>query len=290
MTNKTAMLELSNVQTSLLAEMKPDLREEATSALELLNKGDRAGVLSSYALGEAVVRWKKDPARYGSNAVAHMARFLTPSGNWESTAVMLGRLQNFATKYKSEDVKALLEQRTVQGRLLTLSHFLLLSDLDAKKREGYVQRILEEGLSVEHLQRELQANRGKQRGGKRVGRKPKAPKTVPALLQAMYELPASWGARSEVWQTCMASKILKAKPGELDNDAVLKMEAALEANQLLSKVVARDIATLEKCIGHAKKIVSKAPPKDEGEDAAPKKAKKKKLKKKVKKAKAAVTA
>ncbi|WP_434043943.1 MULTISPECIES: hypothetical protein [Sorangium] len=133
-----------------LQKMTTALRKECDKIREALASAGTDDAKARYRLGALVNTIQEDAEKYGKRGVEQLAVVL----GYDKT--LLYRHARVAACWSLKELSELLQRESVTGIPLSFSHLQLLATVtSSKKREKYVDVVLNQGLSVRKLKRLL---------------------------------------------------------------------------------------------------------------------------------------
>lgn len=205
-----------------------------------------------YAVGQKVVKVMAD-AEYGKKAVAKIAKALgrDATGLYEA-----GRV---ARTWSRQQFERLIEKRDiVRGNRLSWSHLVELLRVDeSRDRNLLINKVLDEGLSVRDLEREIDGP--EPTDDREEGHVAKALRNFKAAQETMV-------VTAPRWNTSIFD-VLHKQNDELGTPLMLGLLQDVRATQLQASQTCEDqLARLDRCITDAKELLSASEGQPAGEE------------------------
>lgn len=202
------------------ALMNVALRKVADSIQLKLDKLQTQGVITFYEIGQAVTKACGNRGRYGDHAMDKLSAYFSQSVG----TLRVSRV--FVEIYPVKKVRDLTRAAEKNGHQFTQSHWALLCQR-AGARNATIRKkgelaIIERGLSVRALEKELKDLEGHSTRGAPQGRKPSAPKTPFAGLDQMSRWQRDIGSRMGLMKSAVIDPL--ASMEEVTEDAIAKVE------------------------------------------------------------------
>jgi hypothetical protein len=257
---------------SYLQQLNQAAQEVAKEFEDKLRKASSGVTRIQWEVGTRTAEVVADEAKYGNNAVQHIAAYL--GYNLQAMYDMM----QVANTFTLEDAVALTSTPQGNGKFMTFSHLVTLSRLeDSKARTKLAKRAIAESYSVHDLEAEIRSGAsGTTRRPSGGGRPPKIPKTTIAGLQVTQQLAqkmTNWfhAAEKNVFPAIDAVTADSVTP-TLVNKAETTLAAAITASEGMEKMISR----LRTNLKHLQAVASEA----KKEEASEPKTDKPKVKKK----------
>lgn len=176
------MATIAKLDPETYAKMNKELEREFNEIRKELESKVVDNVIYYHALGARIFNIDTDERRYGEGAVEKLAIRLGYDRS------LLYKAAEFSRQFTEKEVKSILARRSPSGGIMTWSHFFQIVPIkDKKKAMEYVDRIIEEGLSV----RDVRALMGQDRTRDETADPDKRPKALIAGLGSLVGMTRS---------------------------------------------------------------------------------------------------
>ena len=239
----TTLTPLEREKARLFEKMSKDLQNVASEFEKLDNRLNSNAIRIAHSKGQTVSRVIDQAARFGSSAVEELAHYLCQSPQH------LYRLRNFSETFSICEIEELLDSRIYPGQRLTLSHFLLLTNIQSfNERSKLTSLAIKKHWSVKDLELEVASRTtNPPRNG---GRKPARPKSVPAGVQQIQKTIQSTNNRVDIWLEEVFDKVDNLSPAEftetMNSDLVDIKTKLLDLNDNTTVLLTRIETALER--------------------------------------------
>jgi hypothetical protein len=258
--------------------MNPATQQVAQEIEQQLKRGVQSMVLVYYDVGTRIDWLYSQRDQFGPQAISAIAEYLNIDGG-ETT---LYALRNFARSFSREFVQSYSERTMANGKYLTLTHWLKLSQVSGTKRQTQLlQRVLAHSLSSNELEQEIRALPEGDRKNKRSGgRNPAVPKSPMAGLQVFYSLAQRLANYEPLLESTVCPALENIEPDRVSEELVEKLEAtqakiqeavlrSQSASQRMQTIIQRMRRVLQQRCPDSTPTAAAEPASDEEEPARP---------------------